>query len=393
MTSTRNDLVQLDYLYVASWSIVVGSQDHVGDAEDHGPGGRRLLTRQRTGPGGPVASSAHAGTIWAGRLMGWTRRHRRGLLVLGLVAFLLVALFVVAVVLTYRTYQHVRGPLFAAQNTLTVLAHNPDSMDSATGRTEDEFHLIAALNDIDEAEKQIDGSTGLKLLGLIPGLHAQRVGLDQSVSDLRSTTLTAGALLRSVNALGVDSHGTDISLPDLAQLGVVLHAAHTQLVADNRSTGGLWGPIGADRQKFDNEDQRAAHLLAQGEELTRYAAPFLGANGSRTYLVAGENNAEIAIRVPPLLLADDHAGRLDHRHRRRHGGQHGAVVAGPRHRHPGPARRPSSESSSRPRPGSRPTPRLTSPSAAGTCRACSPPRPASTWTGSSGSTWWPCRDC
>ncbi len=225
--------------------------------------------------------------------MGWTRRHRRGLLVLGLVAFLLVALFVVAVVLTYRTYQHVRGPLFAAQNTLTVLAHNPDSMDSATGRTEDEFHLIAALNDVDAAEKQIDGSTGLKLLGLIPGLHAQWVGLDQLVSDLRSTTLTAGALLRSVNALGVDSHGTDISLPDLAQLGVVLHAAHTQLVADHRSTGGLWGPIGADRRKFDNEDERAAHLLAQGEELTRYTAPFLGANGPRTYLVAGENNAEM----------------------------------------------------------------------------------------------------
>lgn len=225
--------------------------------------------------------------------MGWTRRHRRGLLALGLLAFVLVALFVVALVLTYRTYEQVRGPLFAAQNTLTVLAHNPDSLDTAAGRADDEFHLIAALRDVDAAKAQIDGSTGLKLLGLIPGLHAQRVGLDQLVADLRSTTLTAGALLRSVNALGADSHGTDISIPDITHLGAVLRTAHAQLVADDRSTSGLWGPIGADRQKFDDEDQRAAHLLAQGEELTRYAAPFLGANGPRTYLVTGENNAEM----------------------------------------------------------------------------------------------------
>jgi hypothetical protein len=131
------------------------------------------------------------------------------------------------------------------------------------------------------------------MLGIIPGLHAQRTGLDQLVADLGSTTSSATTLLDSVSTLAADSHGTDISLPDLKKLGNVLGIARAQLLADDRSASGLWGPIGADRQKFDREDSRATHLLGQGEDLTRYALPFLGASGPRVYLVAGENNAEM----------------------------------------------------------------------------------------------------
>jgi hypothetical protein len=223
----------------------------------------------------------------------WITRHRRVLVALVIFACLVGGFLLAAGLLTYRTYQHVRGPLHSAQATLSALAHNPNSLDSAVGRAQDEVQLEAALAGIDAAQAQIDGSTGLKLLGVVPGLHAQRVGLVQLVSDLRTTTESADELLRSVDLLAAQSHGTSVSLPDLTSLGAVLGAAHARLVADDRPTSGLWGPIGNDRLKFDREDRRAASLLHQGQVLTNYALPFLGADGPRTYLVVGENNAEM----------------------------------------------------------------------------------------------------
>jgi hypothetical protein len=96
-----------------------------------------------------------------------------------------------------------------------------------------------------------------------------------------------------VDTLATESHGTNISLTGLKDLGVTLGNARAKLVAENRPTGGLWGPIGTDRRKFDHEDSRAVHLLGQGEDVTQFALPFLGADGPRTYLVMGENNAEM----------------------------------------------------------------------------------------------------
>jgi hypothetical protein len=213
------------------------------------------------------------------------------------------AVLVVAVLLSLQTYDKVKGPLQEAQDTLTRLAHNPSDLNSASGRIGVERQLAKVSQEIGLAQSQIDQSDGLKILGIIPGLHTQRRGLEQLVSDLHSTTTAAANLLAAVNKLAAASHGTTVSLADLKSLGQVFKSTQEQLASENRSTSGLWGPLGHDRQKFDREDSRATKLLGQGVDLTNYALPFLGAQGPQTYLVMGENNAEMRDQGSPLSYA------------------------------------------------------------------------------------------
>jgi hypothetical protein len=212
-------------------------------------------------------------------------------------------LLLIAVGLALRTYEGIRGPLGNAQSILTTLAHSPTELNSGAGRRHAEQSIARAEHEISGAQNQIAGSIGLKMLGVVPGLHTQKVGLEQLVSDLLSTTRSAARLLQSVDTLANDSHATEISLADLQAFGSVLSDARTELISADRSAGGLWGPLGADRQKFDREDGRAIRLVGQGEDLTRFAVPFLGGTGPRTYLVMGENNAEMRDQGATLSYA------------------------------------------------------------------------------------------
>jgi uncharacterized protein DUF4012 len=223
----------------------------------------------------------------------WTHRHGKSIRAVLLGFALLLMLLLSAAVLTFLTYLQVRGPLERAQSTLTAVLHNPSSLDTAAGRNATAVQLGEAAKSIASAQQEIQSAKGLRLLGVFPGLHTQRVGLDNLVSDLHATASTALELLQSVDVLATDSHGTNISLTDLRALESEMGTARAQFVADMRTSDGLWGPIGTDRKKFDREDVRAIHFLTQGRELTQYALPFLGDDGPRTYLVMGENNAEM----------------------------------------------------------------------------------------------------
>jgi hypothetical protein len=206
---------------------------------------------------------------------------------------IIVVVLAIGAVLAFRTYDHVKGPLQNAQNTLSSLAHNTSGLSSVQGRALTATRLAEASGEISSAQRQIDTSLGLKVLGIFPGLGTQRSGLVQLVADLRATTSSALSLLHSMNTLAANSHGTDISLPDLKALGSVFTSTRAQLASDNRPISGLWGPLGTYRKKFDREDARAVHLLSQGADATRYSLEFLGADGPQTYLVMGENNAEM----------------------------------------------------------------------------------------------------
>jgi hypothetical protein len=216
-----------------------------------------------------------------------------GLIAAGIVVGLIVVVLLEAAGLAFRTYDHVKGPLQSVQNTLTALAHNTSALNSAAGRNLTEHRLAEASKEISSVQSQIDGSVGLKILGVVPGLHTQRIGFEQLVADLHTTTMSALSLLRSVNTLAAESRGTDFSLPDLKELGALFDSTRAQLRLADRASSGLWGPPGNYRQKFDREDLRAVHLLGRGEDATKFALEFLGADGPRDYLVMGENNAEM----------------------------------------------------------------------------------------------------
>jgi hypothetical protein len=220
-------------------------------------------------------------------------KRRLAFITAGIVIGTIVVIFAVATGLSYLTYRHVKAPLQGVQDSLTAIAHNTSELNTTSGRAETERQLAEADAKIAAAQAQIDGSIGLDVLGVFPGLHTEKVGLEQLVADLHATTLNALSLLRSVNTLAANSHGTNFSLPALGDLGTLLASTRAQLTSDDRPADALWGPLASDRKKFDREDARAAHLLEQGENATQFALEFLGASSPGTYLVVGENNAEM----------------------------------------------------------------------------------------------------
>jgi len=220
-------------------------------------------------------------------------RRRRAFISIGFAVSFIVIVLAIAAGLSYLTYRHVRGPLQSVQNTLAAIAHNTSELNTSSGRANTEHQLAEADAEIASAQGQIDGSVGLDILGVVPGLHTQKVGLEQLVADLHATTLNGLSLLRSLETLTASSRGTDVSLPDLSNLGTLFHATRAELTSDNRAAGGLWGPLSTYRKKFDREDVRAVHLLGQGENATQFVLEFLGADGPGEYLVMGENNAEM----------------------------------------------------------------------------------------------------
>ena len=75
----------------------------------------------------------------------------------------------------------------------------------------------------------------------------------------------------------------------------------------DRPASGLIGPIGSARRDFDEQIAKITNDLGRGTRTLSYALPFLGADGARTYLIAGENNAEMRDQGDVLSLALMHA--------------------------------------------------------------------------------------
>ena len=137
----------------------------------------------------------------------------------------------------------------------------------------------------------------------MPFVDTQRQGLLQLTSDIKQTSAIGNKLLGQVNTLAANSNGATISLPQLARLQTSVSSARKALTSFNRSSRGLWGPLGSARDKFDTEDAKLTALLGTGNDVLSYALPFLGADGPRNYLIAGENNAEMRDQGAVLSLA------------------------------------------------------------------------------------------
>ena len=75
----------------------------------------------------------------------------------------------------------------------------------------------------------------------------------------------------------------------------------------DRPTGDLIGPLGSARQEFDQQIVKINNDLTRADQTLSYALPFLGADGARTYLIAGENDAEMRDQGDVLSLALMHA--------------------------------------------------------------------------------------
>ena len=204
-----------------------------------------------------------------------------------------IVLLIVSSFSAYRSLSQARRLLNQAHVTITTSIGNESDLTSPSGRTKALLGVAQVSADAAQAEQDLHSSFGLSVLGVLPLLHTQRDGLLQLVDNLRASATTGGVLIRQVDALASASAGTNIAIPQLRELQTTVAAAHKQFASYDRPSTGLWGPLGTAQREFDREDVKITQLLADGNRAMSYALPFLGTDGPRTYLVMGENNAEM----------------------------------------------------------------------------------------------------
>ncbi len=194
---------------------------------------------------------------------------------------------------TWHSLSQARTSLNDARAAVNQLESNKHELLTASGRAAAGRTLAKISADAAAADQTLRSSTGLKVFGWLPVLHTQRQGLLDLASDVHSTATTGDQLLSQVNAVVADSHGSTVSITQLENLRAAVNTAVITLRGLNRPSSGLIGSLGDARTKFDNADATFVNQLVRGQQIISYALPFLGANGPRSYLLVGENNAEM----------------------------------------------------------------------------------------------------
>jgi hypothetical protein len=206
------------------------------------------------------------------------------------------AAFVLALLgtLAMRDAMRIRGQLVAAQASLQRTVDNPAALRTPQGRAAALIDVDSALVSIDDARRDAQGSAVLSAFGAFPVVGSQRSGLLRLIDD-SATAATAGrGLLATIDALAERNRLQDGTVPvaSLGELQTAVEAAGRTLGGLTGRTG-LWGPVGEARRDFDELAAAGSRRLAEGAEALGAARSFLGSAGTRRYLVALQNNAEM----------------------------------------------------------------------------------------------------
>jgi len=208
-----------------------------------------------------------------------------------------LALFVIAIVtlaaISYSSIRHAQDDLSAAKAIISADLGNKSLLTTATGRAKLTADIGTVSKDAAEATASVSGSTSLRLLGYLPYVSTQREGVIALATDVEKATVASGSMLSALDSLVADSHGTSVSLSALSAMEASVIQAHSELASLDRPTNGLLGSIAHARSAFDHEDVKLLRLLSLSAKTIAFAQPFLGSNGPQTYLIAGENNAEM----------------------------------------------------------------------------------------------------
>jgi hypothetical protein len=222
-----------------------------------------------------------------------------------------LVLFVVVVgllgVSAYHSALRAKTSLETARTLISADLSNKQVFESSAGRAKLASDIKTVEADADNASSILQGSVGMWVFRYIPYVNDQPNGIVNLVDDVRTTAATGSTLLQRVNTLVAQSSGTTVSLSALRSLQHSVADATTTMSSLNRPAGGLIGPIGAARRDFDVQIEKITNDLDRGDRTLSFALPFLGEDGARTYLIAGENNAEMRDQGEVLSLALMHA--------------------------------------------------------------------------------------
>ncbi|HEX3794063.1 MAG TPA: DUF4012 domain-containing protein [Acidimicrobiales bacterium] len=210
----------------------------------------------------------------------------------------------------YQAISSARSSMVDAQAVITRDLTNPTVFTSIAGRDQLADDIDTVTLDTTTASATLHSSVGLRILGSVPYLNGQRNGIVNLVDDFGTVAKTGGTLLARVNTLTKESNGDTVALPALSDLQQSIAQAQETLLHLDRPVGDLIGPLAKVRREFDSKIVKINDDLARGSRTISYALPFLGAAGDRTYLIAGENNAEMRDQgmVLSVGLMHTHAG-------------------------------------------------------------------------------------
>jgi hypothetical protein len=206
--------------------------------------------------------------------------------------FIVVALAVMSVV-SYTAIHRAQRDLTAAKAIIANDLGNKALLTTADGRVRLASDIGTVAKDAAEATASLQGSTSLRLLGYLPYVGTQRRGVIQLSTDVELAANYGSSLLNALNNLVSMSSGTTVSLPALAALESSVVQGHHNLASLDRPPNGLLGAIANARVSFDRQDAKLVRLLSLSAKTIAFARPFLGSGGPQTYLIAGQNNAEM----------------------------------------------------------------------------------------------------
>ena len=195
---------------------------------------------------------------------------------------------------TAREAVGIRGQLTSARDTLQQAIDNPAALATAPGRAATLSAVDAAVRSTADARRRAGGGA-VSLFGRIPGLRRQWRGLIDLVDDSSAAATAARTLLAQVDSLAQENQlsGGQVPLEPMQVLRGQVEAAARTLGALVHPRGGLWGPLGQARHRFDRAARSGSRRLARAADALGAARSFMGVGGDRRYLVVLENNAEM----------------------------------------------------------------------------------------------------
>ena len=227
---------------------------------------------------------------------------------------MLAFVLLVAGAVVFRELNVVRSRLVAARETLNRAISNPAALRTEAGRAATLAEVDTAVAMVAGARSRLTRSPALAPLRSVPGLRGQWSGLRTMIDDSSAAARAGRDLLARIDALARDARVSDARVPlgELATLSSEVRSAAQVIGEAVRSSSGLWGPLGDARRKLDDVARSTSERLDGGADALDAARSFVGEGGSRRYLVALQNNAEMRDQgmVLSYALARFDGGRI-----------------------------------------------------------------------------------
>jgi hypothetical protein len=215
------------------------------------------------------------------------------------------------------------GAALAARDQVADAVEDPGALRTQAGRDRLRAELDDAGEHLTAAENRLRGSVSVRAAIVIPGIPAQRRGSLRLLDDAQVVTGVARRLLDHADRMaagGAISRGR-VNLDEVGELARALADAAAALEPLDRQSTELWGALSRARTTFNTTVASTIGRLEGSSRSLDAARTFLGADSSRRYFLALQNNAEMrdqgivlsygVVRFDDGQLHVEQTGRID----------------------------------------------------------------------------------